>query len=102
MSIVSRFLTPRLQWTRSNSKSIFADPTNLEPEKILNSNRVVRMIADHEKIEDELANGINDWIFLGLVIDRVLLLIFILSFAFGSCMLFYGLQEAEFTVDRMG
>ena len=71
----------------------------MEPEKILNSNREVRMIADHEKIEDELANGINDWIFLGLVIDRVLLLIFILSFAFGSCMLFYGLQEAEFTVD---
>ena len=57
------------------------------------------MIADHEKIEDELANGVNDWIFLGLVIDRVLLLIFILSFAFSSCMLFYGLQEAEFTVD---
>ena len=54
------------------------------------------MIADHAKIEDEISNGVYDWIFLGLVIDRCLLLIFILSFAFGSCVLFQTVQEAEF------
>lgn len=57
------------------------------------------MIADQAKIEDELQSGVYDWIFLGLVMDRCLLLIFILSFAFGSCMLFWGVQTAEFSMD---
>jgi hypothetical protein len=54
------------------------------------------MIADQQKVADELASGEADWIFLALVIDRCLLLIFIMSFAFGSCTLFYGVQDANY------
>lgn len=59
------------------------------------------MIADQQKIEDELSTGVADWIFLALIIDRCLLLLFIFSFAFGSCLLFYGVEDARDITDNL-
>ena len=47
------------------------------------------MIADHEKEEDEINNLIDDWIFFGLVIDRILLVFFGIVCLLGSFGLFY-------------
>ena len=47
------------------------------------------MIADHEKEEDEINNLIDDWIFFGLVIDRILLVTFGIVCLLGSFGLFY-------------
>ena len=58
-------------------------------DRILYSNRIIRMIADHEKEQDEINELINDWIFFGLVIDRILLVFFGIVFLMGSFGLFY-------------
>ena len=45
--------------------------SGISVDRILYSNRIIRMIADHEKEQDEINELINDWIFFGLVIDRL-------------------------------
>ena len=58
-------------------------------DRILYSNRIIRMIADHEKEQDEIKELIDDWIFFGLVIDRILLVFFGIVCLMGSFGLFY-------------
>ena len=58
-------------------------------DRILYSNRIIRMIADHEKEQDEIKELIDDWIFFGLVIDRILLVFFGIVCLLGSFGLFY-------------
>ena len=47
------------------------------------------MIADHEKEEDEIMSQVDDWIFFALIIDRLLLVIFVIVILLGSFGLFY-------------
>ena len=47
------------------------------------------MIADHEKEEDEIMSQADDWIFFALIIDRILLVIFVLVILLGSFGLFF-------------
>ena len=47
------------------------------------------MIADHEKEVDEITSQEDDWIYFALVIDRILLIIFIIVVLMGCFGLFY-------------
>jgi len=51
--------------------------------------QIIRMIADHEKEEDEIMQQADDWIFFALIIDRILLVIFVIVILLGSFGLFY-------------
>jgi len=58
-------------------------------ERVIYSNRIIRMIADHEKEEDEESTQLDDWAFVALVIDRLLLILFGIVVLMGSFGIFY-------------
>ena len=65
---------------------MFPTPTELRTDKYF---KIIRMIADHEKEEDEINTLVDDWIFFALVIDRILLVFFGIVCLLGSFGLFY-------------